>query len=152
MTSSLRQLVILGVALTAACGGGGHTGTVAPEPPTPEAAVEQFLTAANAGDLDAMALAWGDERGPSSQTNVIPREERVRRLTIMQRLLASDSHQITATNNSDPTKLVVTVAMSQGTKRFAVPFTVVRSRNGGWLVKEIDLAPAMPSAGPRQPN
>lgn len=151
VTFSLRHLVILGLGATVACGG-RRTGVVAPAPPTPEATIEQFLTAANAGDLEGMAMVWGDERGPSAVTNVIKRDERQRRLTIMQRLLHSDNHTITATDHSNMARPVLTVAMSQGTHRFAVPFTLVRSRGGGWLINEIDLAAAMPQAGPRQPN
>jgi len=152
VTLSFRHLVIPVLAATVACGGGSPSAGVVPAPADPETSVSQFLTAASAGDLEAMARLWGDERGPSSSTNVIPREERTRRLTIMQRLLRSDSFQITGTNALDPAKPVVTAAISQGTRRYSVPFTVVRWQTHGWLVKEIDLTPAMPAAGPRTPS
>jgi len=146
-----RHLVILALGASAACGGGLPRGT-APSPSSPDATIEQFLAAANAGDLDAMALLWGDERGPSSLTNVIPRDERQRRLTIIQRLLRSDSHQITTRNTTNPQLPVITVALTQGTRRFAVPFTMVQPRNGGWLIREIGLEDAMPQIAPGQRN
>lgn len=149
VTFSHRHLVMLALGTVVACGR-GTTGTVSPSPATPEATVEQFLTAANASDLDAMAVLWGDERGPSSYTNVIPREERMQRLTIMQRLLHSDTHTLSGTSSADPAKPVVTVAMAQGTRNFTVPFTLVRQRAGGWIIREIDLGAAMPAGGPRR--
>jgi hypothetical protein len=145
VTFSHRHLVILALASTVACG--GHPGL--PSPVSPDQTVEQFLVAANANDLEAMALLWGDEHGPSSVTNTIPIPERIQRLTIMQRLLHSDNHLITATNASDPSKRVITVALTQGTRRFAVPFTVVPTRAGGWLIREIGLEAAMPQPGSR---
>ena len=44
-------------------------------------------------------------------------------------------------------RVVLTVALSQGTRRVAVPFTLVPSRAGGWLIREIGLDAAMPSQG-----
>lgn len=149
VTFSPCQLIIVGLAATVACHGGG-SGNLAPAPATPEATVEQFLTAANASDLNAMATLWGTENGPESATQTMKPEIRHQRLEIMQRLLKSDSHQITATNQSNPMRPVLTVAMNQGTRRYAVPFTMVQSRAGGWLITDIDLSSAMPTAGPRQ--
>ena len=141
---------MLGLAVTAACGGQPSSG-VAPAPATPEATVTQFLTATNAGDLEAMGRLWGDEKGPVPANNETERQQRNQRLTIMQRLLRNDSHQITETSVADPARPVLTVAMSQGTRRFAVPFTLVQPRSGGWLITDIGLEAAMPAAGPRTP-
>jgi hypothetical protein len=152
VTFSYRHFVILGLVATVACGGGRSAG-VSPVlgPATPEAAVEQFLTAVNAADLDQMAMLWGDQRGPEGVTHTMTIEIRIQRLTIMQRVLRTDNHQITETDASDPAKRVLTVAMTQGTRRFAVPFTVVPMRAGGWIVNDIRLDAAMPqgTGGPR---
>lgn len=148
VTFSYRHLVILGLAATVACGGGRTNGvTPSQGPATPEAALEQFLTAVNAADLDQMAMLWGDQRGPEGVTHTMTNETRMQRLTIMQRVLRTDNHMITATDNSDPGKRVITVAMTQGTRRYAVPFTLVPMRAGGWIVNDIRLDAAMPSSG-----
>ena len=150
VTSSYRHLAIALLALTAACG--GRRANMVPAPETPDQAVERFLTAVNATEIDQMADYWGDERGPESQTRRFPEAERRQRLQIMQRMLRSDNHMITGTDATDPSKRVITVAMTQGTRRFAVPFTVVPVRGGGWLIREIGLDAAMPSAGSTNTN
>jgi hypothetical protein len=140
-----RHLFILAALSVTACG--GRRAAQSPSPATPDQTVEQFLAAVNAADLDRMAMFWGNERGPEGVTHSIPQEERMQRLTIMQRMLRTDNHMITATDATDPSKRIVTVAMTQGTRRFAVPFTLVQARAGGWLIKEIGLDAAMPSSG-----
>lgn len=153
VTFSYRHLVIVGLAATVACGG-GRTGGTSPAQgaATPEAALELFLAAINAADLDQMAMLWGDQRGPEGLTHTMTNETRMQRLTIMQRVLRSDNHQITQTDTSDPAKRVLTVAMTQGTRRFAVPFTMVPMRAGGWIVNNIALDAAMPTGADGQRN
>lgn len=145
VTSSHRHLAIGLLVLTAACG--GRRANTVPAPATPDQAIESFLAAVNATDIDAMANFWGDERGAEAQTRRFSDSERRQRLQIMQRMLKSDNHMITGSDATDPSKRIVTVAMTQGTRRFAVPFTVVPVRGGGWLIREIGLDAAMPSAG-----
>jgi hypothetical protein len=145
VTSSYRHLVIGLLALSAACG--GRRASTVPAPSTPDQAVEQFLGAVNENNLELMANFWGDENGPLRRYS---ESERRQRLQIMQRMLRSDNHMITATDASDPAKRILTVAMTQGSRRFAVPFTVVPVRSGGWLIREIGLDAAMPSAGSTQ--
>jgi hypothetical protein len=153
VTFSYRHLAILGIAATVACGGGRSAGvSPARSPATPEAALEQFLTAVNAADLDQMAMLWGDQRGPEGLTHTMTNETRMQRLTIMQRVLLTDSHQFTATDASDPGKRVITVAMTQGTRHFDVPFTLVPMRAGGWIVNDIKLDAAMPQRSDVQRN
>ena len=144
-----RHLAILGLAVAAACGGRSAV-TSAPAPATPDQTIEQFLTAVNASNLAGMAAMWGCERGTVDACVTMSEAEKNQRLTIMQRMLRSDSHMITATDATDPSKRVVSVAITQGTRRFVVPFTAVPTRAGGWLIKEIGLDAAMPSAGSPQ--
>ena len=106
----------------------------------------------NATNLDQMAMLWGNARGPEGVTHSLPRAERLQRLTIMQRMLRTDNHMITATDATDPSKRVLTVAMTQGNRRFAVPFTLVPTRAGGWIISEIGLDAAMPSSGSGEPR
>ena len=141
----VRPIVIMALATIVACG--GRRANFAPSPATPDQTVEQFLAAVNATNLEQMSMLWGDEKGPQGVTNSMPQEQRIQRLTIMQRMLRSDTHTITATDATDPSKRVLSVAMAQGTRRFTVPFTLVTSRAGGWLIKEIGLDAAMPSPG-----
>jgi len=147
VTSAHRLLTMLALGALASCRGPNPRG--APSPVTPEAAIEQFLDATNAGDLERMATLWGSEAGPSNVTNQIPARDRVQRLTIMHRLLRNDSRRLAGSDNTQPSRPVRTYEIVQGTRRFQVPFTCVTSRYGGWLIQEIGLEAAMPTAGPR---
>lgn len=145
MTFSHKNLVILSLGAAMACG--GHTGPpVAPAPATPEATIEQFLTAVNAGDLGRMGELWGTERGPSTIT--LPATQRQRRLTIMQRILQSDGHRIAGSDStaSAPNRRVISVNLVKGTRRVTVPFTLVVTRAGGWLISQVALEAALPPA------
>ncbi|MFI5280358.1 MAG: hypothetical protein ACHQU1_07675 [Gemmatimonadales bacterium] len=141
MTFSHRHLVILALGAAVAC---GHQAPLAPLPATPNETIEAFLAAANANDLPRMGALWGDEHGPNSGGS---QAVRTQRLTIMQRLLHGEAHEVTASDVTTPDRPRLSVAITQGTRRFTVPFTMVRARQGGWLVWQIDLTPAMPTAG-----
>src|SRR5882672_7260741 len=119
VTFSHRHLVSLAFGVAAACG--GRHANVAPPPSVPAQTVEQFLTATNASDLEHMGALWGDEHGPNSggADNV-----RTQRLTIMQRLLHGESHEIVATDLTNPARPKLSVLITQGTRRFTVPFTM----------------------------
>src|SRR5579859_714273 len=142
VTFSHRHLVILALGAAVAC---SHQAPVAPLPATPAATIDAFLAAVNAADLDRMAGLFGDEHGPVSQTRRNSETVRTQQMTIFQRLLHGDAHEIAATDATMPEKPKLSVAITQGTRRFTVPFTMVRARQGGWLVWQIDLTPAMPS-------
>ena len=144
VTFSHRHLVILALGAAVAC---RHQAPVAPLPATPGETVEAFLTAANASNLERMAGLFGDENGPVSQTRRNSDQVRNQQMTIFQHLLHGESHEVTATDLTSADKPKISVAITQGTRRFTVPFTMVRARQGGWLVWQIDLTPAMPTAG-----
>ncbi len=148
VTFSPRHLV--SVALILAASSGCHGGKVMPSA-APDQTVEHFLAAVNASDLEGMARLWGTERGPESEVHKFSDTERLQRLTIMQHMLKSESHAITATDATDPSKRVLTVSLTQNNRRFSVPFTLVASRAGDWLIREIGLDAAMPDQGGR-PN
>lgn len=145
--SAHRLAVALLVVAAAACA--GRQAAPSPAPSAPEVTVAQFLAATNANDLDRMASLWGDERGPSNVTNVIPRDERTRRLRIMQTLLTSDEHRVTGVREDSREERVLQVELVRGSNRFVVPFTVVAARTGGWLIRDVGLEAAMPRAQPR---
>lgn len=149
VTFSLRQLAIVGLVAALGCGRGQQRAEVTPAPATPTATVEAFLVAANANDLDRMAALWGDEDGPSNATNKIPLEERQQRLAIMQRVLRNDQRRVMVTDSTNPLRPIVTADLTQGTRRFSIPFVCITSRAGGWLIREVSLEPGMQR---QQPN
>jgi hypothetical protein len=147
----VRLAPLLVLAALAACRGQSPSAAPAPMAPgTPEETVRQFIAAANARDLDRMALLWGTERGPSTVTN--PNSPTVRRqqLEIMQRNLVTDSHRVTnsetVADHDDQRRLMVELV--RGSRRVNVAFTMVTPRSGGWLVLSFDLEAAMSLSRP----
>ena len=57
-----RPAVLVALGLLACAGGGPQT----PAPQSPQQALEQFMTAVKAKDLDRMGDLWGSERGPAA--------------------------------------------------------------------------------------
>jgi len=145
VTFSHRLLAIVGVFALTACGGSRPPANVTPAPARPDATVEMFLAAADSNDLDRMASLWGDESGPSNVSNKIPAEERTQRLQVMQRLLRSDQRRVVLSDTTTPGRYLVTAHLTQGNRRFSVPFTCIQMRAGGWLIREIGLESAMPT-------
>ena len=143
VTFSHRPLVILALGAMLGC----QHPIVLPSPSAPAETGNQFLSAVNANDRNAMALLFGDERGPSSVVRTNSETVRMQQMTILQRLLRGDSHEVVSTDVSTPARPKLTVTIVQGTRRFTVPFTMAQSRAGGWLVQAIDVTPAMPTAG-----
>jgi len=145
-----RFIAVLCLAALAACGA-RHV-TVAPAPASPEATVGQFLAAVNANDHGRMAALFGDEHGPSSATwRNAARLDSI--LTIMQHLLVTDSAHVLGSEPAPGhvTRRLLRMDLFHGGSRATVPFTLSPQGAGGWLVKEIDLTPLMPSAS-RRPN
>jgi len=145
---SHRFFAALGVGALVACSG-QHV-PVGPAPASPEATVGQFLAAVNANDRGRMAELFGDESGPVSayMRNAAKRDSL---MTIFQHLLVADSAHVAGTEAvaGEAGRRLVRMALFRGGRRVAVPFTVAPQRAGGWLVKEIDLAPLMPSVNSR---
>jgi hypothetical protein len=143
-----RFLAVLSLATLAACG--ARQVAVAPAPSSPEATVGQFLAAVNANDHGRIAALFGDERGPSTVT--WPNQARLDSIvTIMQHLLVTDSAHVVG---SEPvpghgTRRVLRMDLFHSGNRATVPFTFSPQHAGGWLVKEVDLTPLMPSVNRR---
>jgi len=113
-------------------------------PPNAEVAaplvVDQFLRAANSNDLDTMARLFGNRNGPVA--NDENRQELDRRLFAIASVLRHDSYtikgsQIVPGRRNEATQ--INVLMKFGTQEIAVPWVLVYSKNGNWLVESIDL-------------
>ena len=147
MAPSHRILAVVALALLPACHPGFDPGA-APAPAAPEAAVQAFLAAVDSNSIDRMAALWGTERGPSTVV-IRDREERQRRLVIMQRLLQHEAFEVVsgpAALDLPPGQRKVYVELRRGGRRATVPFTVVAQRAGGWLVLNVGLDAVMPSS------
>jgi hypothetical protein len=139
----------------AACGGGSSAGSSTPVASAAEAAMG-FLRAAADSNVTRMAELWGTSSGPASKTNQ-PTDYQ-RRIVVIQTFLWSDSSKVIgqAAVPGDDNRRTVTVAIWRGGCMKQLPFSMVRTRDGAWLVQDprLELAgnPARPCDGEPPPG
>ena len=128
----------------------------------PMLSVERFLQAANARDLDAMSRIFGTADGPIGDTGntfgcafkkfgdwiglgsrCVTREEVEIRLDAIARILEHRDYQIVSESNvagrrNPTTRIGVNLDLGDEVVR-DVPFVVVRTPEGRWLVEQVGL-------------
>jgi hypothetical protein len=102
--------------------------------------VERFLQAANAGDFEAMQGLFGSYDGPIKGD----RQELELRMAAIAEILRHDDYRIMGEEREPgrehPTTRVTVTLTKGGRPIEGVPFLVVRTEAGGWLVEQVDLA------------
>jgi hypothetical protein len=131
--------------------------------PQPQLSVERFLQAANTRDLEAMARIFGTSRGPITDRagssvgcafrrmgswiglsrRCLSWQQIEVRMNTIAYILRHDDYRMrsesTVAGRAHPTTRVG-VDLVQGPERYQdVPFFVVRTSGGQWLVEEIGL-------------
>jgi hypothetical protein len=109
-------------------------------------------------NLAKMARYWGTAKGPAAVTNEPP--DYARRMVIVQAYLRNSGYKLlgestaaapraggdsstrSAPSGSGPQSRQVTVQLYRENCSPVVPFVVIRTANGDWLVNQIDLAAA----------
>ena len=109
----------------------------------PLLSVERFLQAANARDLEAMTGLFGTHEGPIQGEW---RELELRMATIAE-VLRHEDYAIEGERRElgrrYPTTRVMVTLTKGGRQIRGVPFLVVRTESGGWLVEQVDLEHVM---------
>jgi hypothetical protein len=102
--------------------------------------VERFLQAANARDFEAMQGLFGSYDGPIKGD----RRELELRMAAIAEILRHDDYRIMGEEREPgrehPTTRVTVTLTKGGRPIEGVPFLVVRTEAGGWLVQQVDLA------------
>ena len=94
-----------------------------------------------------MANLWGTASGPSAKTNQPPDWQR--RVAIMQAYLRNDSFRITSdVPETDENRRGLLVEIKRSSCNWTVPFTAIKTRDGSWIVTQVDLAAAGNPARP----
>ncbi len=116
------------------------TGGPEPGAASSEGAVQQFLFAAKAQDLQAISAVWGNE-----ESLVRDREERramERRLIIINCHLKHDESRIGPAERGEGGRVLHRVDLTQGELKASPVFTTVRNaKSGRWFVETFDLTP-----------
>ena len=118
---------------------GAPVGTGAPSVAT-ALVIEQFLRAVNAKDLDTMARLFGTVDGPITRRD--PRKDIDNRMFAIATILRHEDYaiegmQIVPGRRDEATR--VNVSMTVQGRSVRVPYTLVWSTDGNWLVEQIDI-------------
>lgn len=163
---AIRRLVLL--AVTSSALAGCTTTYVMPSAVAPVAAqlsVERFLQAANQRDVQAMGNLFGTKDGPVMDTgspvgcafkkigslfggeSCVKKADVEIRMDAIASILAHQDYRIVreerVPGRQAPTTRVLVDMTVQGMSVPGVPFVVVQSGEGRWLVQEVDLARVM---------
>lgn len=149
--------------LAAVAGCGGTAGGAGPAPPPePARAVEMFLDAAGRRDHAAMARLFGTADGPIGDRGgtvgcafrrvgswirlgerCLAEGEVELRMDVIAAILQHDAYRVRfeeAVAGRGRTAIRVGVDLEQeGRDPVEVPFVVIRRKDGGWLVEEVEL-------------
>lgn len=102
-------------------------------------AVQQFLNASKAGDLQAMSAVFGNDVSPLRER--AGRDEVEKRMMIMVCHLKHDEARIGPPQAGQNGRTQHRVELTQGSKSASPLFTTVRNaKTGRWFVEEFDLA------------
>src|SRR3954468_21165468 len=137
-------MVAAGVSIAiAACSSGGGGGGAAPRGQMTGAAsanlaVEQFLAAARAQDLQAFSAIWGSERGAAR--DIVDRSQLEKRELTMMCYLTHDKYEIGGDVTPKPGEHDYTLELTRGTQTRETKLTTVQGPSGRWYVLDVQLA------------
>lgn len=105
---------------------------------TPQLAVEQFLNAARAQDLQAMSVVWGTARGPARDR--MDRTELEKREVILQCYFTSDRFRVLNSIPAQDGRQAFRVELTRGGRTRTPTIYTVRGPSGRWYVENLDMA------------
>jgi hypothetical protein len=136
----LKKLAIVLLLVAAGCRRtvvvGSATTVNDPGAPTPREAVDRFMAAASAQDLQAMSLVWGTAAGPTIST--MDKEERDKREIIMLCFLKHDRYQILGEAPGPEGERVFAMEVTFKGLTRSTTFKSVRGPSNRWYVREFD--------------
>ena len=137
--SMIAAGVMIAIAACSSGGGGGGSHGQMTGAASPKLAVEQFLAAARAQDLQAFASIWGSERGAAR--DVVDRAQLEKRELTMMCYLTHDRFQISADVAPKPGEHDYTVEITRGTQTRETKMTAVAGPSQRWYILDVQLAP-----------
>lgn len=123
--------------ITAACGRNPAPGVALTGTATPRLAVEQFLAAVQAQDLQAMSVVWGTSKGPARDQ--LERTELERREIIMQGCYAHDRFRVLDESPAPDGERAIRVEITRGRTTATPTFAVVKGPSDRWYVRDAGI-------------
>lgn len=144
----VKKLLLALLALTACSHATTTSGTGSPISSTsasqlvggssPRMAVEQFLAAVRAQDIQAMSAVFGTSRGPSRDN--MDREQLEKRLIILQCYFYHDNYRILGESPGERGERVFNVELTRGRLTRAPHFYTIQGPGGRWFVDNMEIA------------
>jgi hypothetical protein len=104
----------------------------------PRLAVDQFMTAVKAQDLQAMSVVWGTAEGAARDQ--MPRAELDQRLIVIQGCYTHDRYQIVEETPGTDGKRFVKVSITRARRTKTPNFSLVKGPSDRWYVLDADFA------------
>jgi hypothetical protein len=105
--------------------------------PAPRVAVEQFLAAVRAQDLQAMSTVWGTAKGPARDQ--LERTELEKREIIMQGCFDHDKFRILDEMTGEGGSKIFRVELTKGAITRMPRFTTVKGPSSRWYVEDAEM-------------
>ena len=105
---------------------------------TPRLAVEQFLNAVKAQDIQGMSVVFGTDRGPARDN--MSREELERRLVILQCYFNHDKFRILREVPGDGGHRVITAELTRGAVTRTPAFYAIRGPGNRYYIDNMEIA------------
>ncbi|MEP6621522.1 MAG: hypothetical protein ABJE47_19500 [bacterium] len=101
-------------------------------------ALDTFLSAIRAGDLQALSNAWGDKNGPIRESKVVSREEMEARELYLIKCFKHDSYKVLGESQGADSERVLQVELTRGTVKRITDFYTTRGPDR-WYVRSGNL-------------
>ena len=105
---------------------------------TAQLAVDQFLRAVNAKDIQAMGTVFGTNKGPARET--VDRTELEKRLIILACYFNHDSARTLGEDRGTQGHREVRIELKKGNMTRQTTFYTIQGPRGRWYVDNIDIA------------
>ena len=115
-------------------------GTSAAGAASPRLALETFLAAVRAQDLQAMSSVWGDKNGPVRDAKVMSREDMEQRELYLIRCLKHNSFRVLGDSPALDGERMLRVELVRGTVAKVTDFSLARGGDR-WFVRTFALEP-----------
>ena len=108
--------------------------------PGPRPALDQFLAAVRAQDLQAMSAAWGNKDGPVRESKIMTRDEVERRELILMCYFKHDKYRVLGEQAAIDNERVMQVELTKGTISRTTNFFLAQGPDR-WYVRSADMEP-----------
>jgi hypothetical protein len=132
-----KWIVLGALVFVSACGRKPAPGTSLTGAAAPRLAVEQFMAAVKAQDLQAMSVVWGTAKGPARDQ--LERTELEKREIIMQGCYDHDSFRVLEEGPAPDGERAVRVEVTRARKTATPTFLMVKGPSDRWYVRDAGI-------------